>query len=220
MKKNSNIVWGIIILLIGIIFLGNNFDFWNINIFFDGWWTLFIIIPSFYALFKKEWLSSILGIFIGLLLLLACQDLIQWHVVGKAFLPIILIVVGISLICKPKSNLTKNNTKNTNTKNSSDSYIGVFSSNENKVSTNFDGTSIVAIFGGVELDLRDAKIDKDVVIDVVSIFGGADIFLPDNVSVKISGIPLFGGVENKHKDKKGSTVYINYTAIFGGIDLK
>ena len=54
------------------------------------------------------------------------------------------------------------------------------------------------------------------------IFGGIDLKLPDNVNVKSSGIPIFGGVENKKvkaNKKNVPTVNINYVCIFGGTDI-
>ena len=44
-KKISNALIGIIFIIFGIAFLGSTLDWWG-SIFFDGWWTLFIIIPG------------------------------------------------------------------------------------------------------------------------------------------------------------------------------
>ena len=54
MKKVGNILWGIVLIIIGLIIGGNALGIVNINIFFDGWWTLFIIIPCFIGLFKDD----------------------------------------------------------------------------------------------------------------------------------------------------------------------
>ena len=216
MKSLGKIFWGLVLIAVGIIYFGNNFNLWNFNIFFDGWWTLFIIIPSFYGLLKKEWISSILGIIIGLLLLLAAQNLIEWKDVGKAFIPALIIVIGLSFILGPKH-------KNITNKSGVTEYIGIFASNEQKVTGKFKGASIVSIFGGVELDLTDAEIKSDIVIDCVTIFGGVDLRLPDNVNLKSSGVPIFGGVENKYSsanNEKYPTIMINYVSIFAGIDVK
>ena len=47
--------------------------------------------------------------------------------------------------------------------------------------------------------------------------------MPTNVKVKIKSIPIFGGVENKtntNADENSHTIYINGTAIFGGVEVK
>lgn len=214
MRKFDSVFWGLVVIAVGVIFLGNSLSFWNIDLFFDGWWTLFIIIPSIYGLFKQEWISSILGIVIGALLFLACQDYITWSMVGRLFFPILLILIGLSFIFKPRVKSVSVNKKGL------PEYLGIFSGNDVVINDEFKGASLVSVFGGVELDLRDAKMDKEVVISAVSVFGGIDIKLPRNAKVKTSGIPIFGGVENKAVQEDGPTVIIDYVCIFGGIDIK
>ena len=218
MRSKGSIFWGIIIIIIGIIFLGNNLNIWNIDIFFDGWWTLFIIIPSFLGIFKREgFFASSLGLIIGVLLLLAAQALIDWSMVGKIFIPILLIMIGLAFIFKASTKPIKRKDNK-----GIPQHIGVFASCEEKINDSFKGTDCVAVFGAVDLDLRDAVIKEDIVIECVAVFGGIDIKLPDNVIVKTSGIPILGGIENKTrqpKDKKCPTVYINYVCVCAGIDI-
>ena len=45
MKKVSNILWGIIFVAAGVILALNAIGITHIDLFFDGWWTLFIIVP-------------------------------------------------------------------------------------------------------------------------------------------------------------------------------
>ena len=47
MKKLSNVLWGIILILIGVVIGCNVLGIISIKIFFRGWWTLLIIIPCF-----------------------------------------------------------------------------------------------------------------------------------------------------------------------------
>ena len=50
----KNMLWGIVLIAIGIVLGLNALDITNIDLFFDGWWTLFIIIPCFIDLFKDK----------------------------------------------------------------------------------------------------------------------------------------------------------------------
>ena len=52
MRNIKNILWGIILIIIGTIIGTNALGITNINIFFKGWWTLIIIIPCFIDLFN------------------------------------------------------------------------------------------------------------------------------------------------------------------------
>ena len=61
------------------------------------------------------------------------------------------------------------------------------------------------------------------VINCFSVFGGVDLIVPSDVNVVVKSNSVFGGVENKNNNKKNDknkTIYVNATAIFGGIDLK
>ena len=227
MKNFGNILWGIVLIGIGLIIGGNALGITNINIFFDGWWTLFIIIPCFIGLFKdSDKTGSLIGILIGIGLLLGCQDIIRFDLIWKLAFPVILIVIGLSLIFKDvfgdkiSSEIKKLNENN----NSKNSYCATFGGqNVNFDEEKFTGADVTAIFGGVKLDLKNAIIDQDVVINASAIFGGIDIYVPKNVKVKTKSVPIFGGVNNKANispDEKSHTIYINGTAIFGGIEIK
>ena len=71
MSKTSKILWGLVVIVLGVIYGLNALDIARINIFFDGWWTLFIIVPCAVGLFReKEKLGNIIGIAVGAALLL------------------------------------------------------------------------------------------------------------------------------------------------------
>ena len=101
MKKFGNVLWGIVLIVVGLIIGGNVLGITNINIFFDGWWTLFIIVPCFIGLFKEnEKTGNVIGLLIGIALFLGCQDIINFDLIWKLALPTILVVIGLSIIFK------------------------------------------------------------------------------------------------------------------------
>lgn len=219
-KKISDIILGVVLIIAGIIFLGNEFEFWNIKLFFKGWWTLFIIVPSVLGIWEKgNRLSSFLGLLIGVLLLFASRDIIAWKTVGKVFLPALLVILGLSIIFRKSFKVEKSNNKQNMKK-----YVAIFGASEERISNEeFLGADVTTVFGGIELDLRAADIKQDIEINCNAVFGGIDIILPDNVKIKTSGVPVFGGVENKKESSKEEnvpTVYINYVCIFAGVDIK
>lgn len=44
-KKNQHLI-GIIFMVLGILFLFDRLQIWNFTLFFNGWWTLILIIPA------------------------------------------------------------------------------------------------------------------------------------------------------------------------------
>ena len=120
--NKRNLFWGIVLIVVGILFLGRNMNWWNFSIFFEGWWTLFLIVPSIISLVRKESMgTSFLILVLGVLMLLASQNVIDWSTIWKVFLPIIIMVVGLSIIFgnrKVKTKKVKGNAKE---------YVAIFS---------------------------------------------------------------------------------------------
>lgn len=223
MNRMSNLLWGLILIVIGVIFGLNALEITNINIFFDGWWTLFIIVPSFIGLFKdKDKSSNLIGLVIGICLLLGCLNLISLDLIFKLIVPVILVMVGLSFIFKDTfSNKIKKLNKNENKE-----YCATFAGqNINFNGEEFTGCTLTAVFGGIKCDLRDAIIKEDIIINANAIFGGITIYVPENINIKITSTPIFGGVSDDRKKKikdeaNQTTIYINATSMFGGVEIK
>jgi len=224
MKNKTGIFWGIALIAVGVIWGGNALGLFDINFFFDGWWTLFIIVPCLAGLFtEKEKTGNLIGLLIGVLLLLACQDVIDFGVLWKLVVPAILILIGASMIFKNFFDKGVNEKiKKLNQKlNKEDEVAATFSGqNLNFAGEEFQGKTVNAIFGGVKMDLRKAKIKDEAVINASSIFGGIDILVPEDVTVKVKSNSIFGGVSNKVKTEGNKTIYVNAMCLFGGVDIK
>lgn len=203
------------------------FGITDINIFFRGWWTLFIIVPSFIELIRSDGkIGSLIGLVIGTVLLLCCQGYLSFAIIGKLIFPFILVMIGLSLIFKDSINKKvsdKIRDLNTN-KGNLEEYCATFGEqNANFNGQEFNGANLDAIFGSVELDLKGAIIKKDQVINANAIFGGIEITVPEGVNIKVKSTPIFGGTSSKVKtayNESLPTIYINSVAIFGGVEIK
>lgn len=228
MNNYSNVLWGFVLIIIGIVFGLNALDITDINIFFDGWWTLFIIVPCFIDLFKdKDKTGNIIGVLVGVCLFLSCQGLLDLAIIFKLLVPIILVVIGLSIIFKDSVNKkVKNKVSELNKVNSSDrnEYTATFGGQDIDFSNEvFEGCSLSSVFGGITCDLRDAIIKSDSVINISSIFSGVTIYVPNDVNVKVTSTPIFGGVSDERKKKSHDnkvTIYISATCLFGGVEIK
>lgn len=220
MKNCKNIILGIILIVVGVWFGLYATGVVKVNLLFNGWWTLFIIVPSFLGLFDEDGRTgSLIGLFVGVLLLLSCQDVLNFDIVLKLIVPCVLIVTGLSFIFKGKIKIKNiENVKAVGETNYNATFSGQnldFSKEE------FTGTKLDAVFGGIKCDLRNAIINDDVVIEASAIFGGITILVPKDVNVKITSTSIFGGVDGKSKmDKPGKTIYVNATCLFGGVEVK
>lgn len=229
MKQIKPIIWGITIISLGVIFGGNAIGLFNIDIFFNGWWTLFIIVPGVVSLFTdKDKLSSLVIIGIGVILLLAAQDVFSYDIAWKVILAVVLIAIGLGIVFR--SIFHTNNDKEIGKKIEDlengkimDSQTAIFSGNGRTYNKEFfQGSNIIAIFGGVDLDLRNAKFEKDTVIKAFCAFGGIDITIPEDVQIKVRSGFIFGGIDDERKDvtaKGKHTIYIDAAGAFGGVTV-
>lgn len=246
MKKTpTGMIVGLIFIILGILYAGSALNIFTFSIFFPGFWTLFIIVPCFYGLFRKgeDKTSYMIGLIIGICLLINAQD-ISLHInFWPLLLAIICIVIGVRLVFPKKSKSTFRFSYNSSDKTaningtdfdnnyhkSESGYINVsalFSGKEIRLDNEiFHGGDLGAVFGGVDLDLRNAIITEDVTINVNAIFGGIDLYVPSNVKV-VANDPttLFGGIDiaSSFRGNPGDiapTVYLKGSCIFGGIDI-
>lgn len=103
----------------------------------------------------------------------------------------------------------------------------VFSGAKRRLETQeFEGGEALAIFGGIELDLRKADTKSDhVFIEANAIFGGIEIRVPEHWRVTLRGTGIFGGYSDETiqpvgGDVKRPELIVTGAAIFGGVSLK
>lgn len=225
MKNTSKVLWGTLLIILGLILGLNSLGIADINIFFEGWWTLFIILPCFIGLFdeKENKVGNLIGLCIGLSLFLASRDIISFEIIAKLFLPFVLIAIGLSLIfrnCWKKAIIEKINVSK---KNGLETFVATFSEQKiEKDGEKFEGVNLDAVFGSIVLDLTDAKLKEENVITASAIFGGITIIVPKDVTVKVRPTSIFGGVTNRasHQKENKKIIYIEAFSLFGGVDIK
>lgn len=225
MKRINSIIWGLVLLAVSAMLILNALEITNIEIFFDGWWTLFIIVPSLVGLFNgHDKTANIIGLLIGVFLLLACQNILDFDILWKLAVPVIIAVIGVKMILggigRNKGFIKSIEANVDDIKTGFAAFSGQDIRFDNEI---FRGAELTAVFGGIKCDLRNAVFEGDTVINAFCIFGGTDIFLPDNVNIKVKSNSLFGGIDNKkHQNSKDNqyTVYLNGVCIFGGVDVK
>jgi len=99
------------------------------------------------------------------------------------------------------------------------------------------GHTAVSMFAGARIDLTAAPIGAgETKINVVSVFGGTEILVPDDVAVRVTGVSILGGVKVRgrqlgngifsmnHYETPGYSqaprrVHIDATSIFGGLKI-
>jgi len=223
-RISSQVVTGAVIVLIGILLLLSTTNTLDVG-------TLWRYVPSLFVLlgvwalirsgFRNVTGPVILIIIAGTIQLLAL-DLITGETIASWW-PVLVILFGLSLMTGRWRQRRRVST------NSADDFdlIGIFGGTERRVdSRSFTGGTATAIFGGVEVDLRDAEVtDPPAVVTATALFGGVELTVPEDWSVSIDALPIFGGVEDERSrrpDVERSAepdLVLNGFVAFGGISI-
>lgn len=227
----SKYFFGLILIFLGTGLLMDQLGYIDFGDTIGLYWPIILVFLGISGLFDKSnsKLGSFILIILGVLFQLNRLDYIDVNVF-RLILPLILIVIGLNIIftkgvrkhpspVEPEK-WTSENADMENTVNLFVLFSGSTSINQ---SPEFKGGRASAVFGGIELDLRGARLkDNQAFLDVTTLFGGVEIRVPDNWRVEMRGTPLFGGVENTTRanpDVSSPVLKISGTAVFGGIEV-
>lgn len=139
---------------------------------------------------------------------------------GDVFVPVILITLGVTFLTKaPSVTFFGDNNEQTVSEKKVDCTAVFGSQNRRVVAKDFAGGEVTAVFGGVELDLRESTLAKGAQMEATVVFGGIKLWVDKDVEVAVSGIPVFGGIEDKTVGGGKQTLRLEATAVFGGIEI-
>lgn len=105
------------------------------------------------------------------------------------------------------------------------SFVAFGGANPRSESQEFRSGSVTAVFGGTELDLRGAQLSAEGAdLEINAAFGGVEVMVPTEWRVSMTGLPIFGGWENKTQlaseaDSPGPMLKIHCFVAFGGIEV-
>lgn len=227
MKKNFLVraFFGVTIAAFGgVLLLKNleiiNFDSWNV--FWGTVWAAGLVLAGLMTIFSSRRASlrvwGLLLVTIGVSIGLGAYGVINISV-WKIFWPVMLIAIGLMVSVGSGG---RKRSKKSAADVSGNEKIAIFYGEESRVKGDYTGGSVTAIFGGVELDLRQAKIKDGAVIDVFTFCGGVNINMPDDVIVKNEVHGILGGSEDKTVSKSSAkkTICLRGECILGGLEVK
>jgi predicted membrane protein len=107
--------------------------------------------------------------------------------------------------------------------------VGIFGGGDRRLSTDrFTGGELLAVFGGIDLDLGDVSIPAPpAVVEIVCLFGGVEIRVPAAWDVRIDVLALFGGASDD-RPRRGATdrergdpdLVVTGFVAFGGVEIR
>ncbi|MFA8342902.1 MAG: LiaI-LiaF-like domain-containing protein [Rhodothermaceae bacterium] len=250
-KSNGRSILGILLVVIGLIFFGDNLDLFNFDLsyYIFRWQSILIIIGVIMLLNSVRNTAAYILIIIGVGSYVAnYYHYSLWEIVDD-YWPVLLIAFGLYIIAKRGDSPAKKCSHRMNNKsdfhsdssfskceNMSHSEINddtidltaIFSGKRVSIkSDSFSGGKTTTVFGGVELDLRDAKLAPgNNIIDSFTLFGGTEILVPKEWKISVNVVVLFGGVDDKRNEKvenienPNSTLVLKGLTLFGGTEIR
>lgn len=236
-KKLGRIVAGLLLVAFGALFLAR-----SLGTVLPDWlfgWKMLLTVAGFYFGVVNRFRGIFwLLMFAGGLAFLA-NDIFP-QLPGRAFgWPVLLIVLGIYFIIRPKRkhhNYDRYWKTHKHWQDFADApyshedfveAIAVFGQvKKTPISKKFQGGDIVAVFGGVKINLSQADIEGTAAFDFSTVFGGIQLIIPPHWKIKSDAVAIFGGIDDKRQNTtdfttdEDKTLILTGAVVFGGIEIK
>jgi len=248
----GGIVIGLILAGIGVLLLLQNLGIPFFDEIWDYWPVILIVVGGSRLVSAWDTGGRIFGaivMFVGAVFLLRNLGLLHGSV-WAYFWPVMLIAIGFGLLARAlEGNRAWDLWTDSSTSQTSGSAAGgtaasfqrpatydlrnsfkedhIFGGGKRRFETQeFEGGEALAVFGGIEIDLRKADTKRDtVVIEANAIFGGIEIRVPESWRVVMRGTGIFGGYSDETiqpvgGDAKHPELIVTGAAVFGGVSIK
>lgn len=226
-RLSFQLILGLFIVTLGVLYTLENLGIVYASEFLR-FWPVFLVLYGVSRVIQCETTGQkvwgIFWIFVGSFMVLDRLDIIYFSVWD--LWPLIFVVLGISLIWRPSRRKL--------------GFQGVFSVDDSSNTINalalmggfkrandsqdFQGGEATAIMGGCEIDLRKASIQQEeAVMNLFSVMGGIEIWVPEDWKVVLQGVPILGGFEDKtHPASAESTkrLVVRGYAVMGSVEIK
>ncbi|MBE5952008.1 MAG: hypothetical protein E7260_10515 [Lachnospiraceae bacterium] len=232
MKKARGAWIGLLFLVVGVLYACSALDIIHFTIFFPGFWTLFLIVPCFYGLFKKgeDKTGYVLGLVIGLCFLINAQNF-SFHIdFGPMLLALLCLLIGIKLIFPSKKkgkhvhvefhtgSDRKHGFEGSEQQYGTENRAETYREAETNANKSSGYVNVSAVLGG-----REIRMDNEVFTgaDITAVLGGAELNLRNaiiNEDVFINVTTVMGGAEI-YLPANVKVVTDNCTAVLGGVDV-
>jgi hypothetical protein len=233
----TQVLFGLLVVAIGVVLLAETTNLFDARFLLDYVPSVFILL-GLYAMVRSGF-RNLFGPAVVVVVAAAWQavtlDLVPVDSVWQ-FWPLVLVLLGLSLVVDYFRGRPAEGSD-------AGAYVSAFAafggSEKRSTSRSFTGANLTALFGGVELDLRDAAVaDPPARVNAVALFGGVEVHAPREWAVEIDVLPLFGGTSDERPrpapeseradgtrgapadgDRTGPELVVTGVAAFGGVTV-
>jgi predicted membrane protein len=225
----ERMVPAIVLIAVGAIFLLHNLHLVYAQDLFRYWPAILVAVGIVKLVDSQDHAGRVGGgVLVGLGAVFLAQSLGYLPINFWDLWPVILIAVGIAMLFETNLALHLGIREIRNERWGFAKESAVFGGGKRVVTdTAFHGGKYDAVFGGFEIDLRQAQIDGDsATLDLNAVFGGIEVKIPESWNVVIKGAGVFGGYvdSTRHPDPRiypqPKHLICKGGAVFGGVEIK
>ncbi len=149
---------------------------------------------------------------------LVALEYLTWAQVASLW-PLLIVVFGLSVVLghvrPPVENVDDTRAD----------LVAIFGGRDVRTTSKaYAGGTATALFGGVDLDLRDAVVPTPPAhLTVTAAFGGVEVIVPRDWNVRVDVTPIFGGVEDERPRREPTheetDLVVSGVCAFGGVTV-
>lgn len=219
--SNRGVVGGVVVVL-GVLLLLGTTGTYETERFVQFVPTLFVLVGVYAAV--KSGFRNLTGPLVLVLVAgtvqLVVLDVVSPAVVGT-YWPVLVVVAGLGIL------LSRSRGRDPTVLAETLDLVAVFGGVERRpVGDRFRSADVAVAFGGAELDLRNVESARPSEVDALVLFGGADVYVPEDWVVQIDAVPVFGAVSDERvtaplaASGESPDLVLSGLVAFGGITLK
>ena len=221
----GRLLLGLSIVTLGVVLLLGSAGVLDAGEIIDRWWPLVIVAAGLLTLVERPpaMLRGVLVTLAGGVLLLFTTETVDesaWDFVW----PVAIVAVGLVVLLRWRGRALPGAAEAGDDVVRATAVLG----GPHIVSTSphFRGGWLTAFFGGITLDLRQARLDPGgATINATAAFGGVEILVPRGWRIALRATPILGGAEDKTDrsapiDDDAPTLRVDAVTVLGGLEIK
>ncbi|MGM0550997.1 MAG: LiaF transmembrane domain-containing protein [Bacteroidota bacterium] len=228
--RGGHAVIGLVLILVGVGLAAQIMDWFPraIERVIFNWEMILIVLGIIFIASRSNQTTGWILLLIGLVFLV--PDLVHIpYPLRRLFWPAMFVIFGVVLLVRGQAfRPAQQGTVSTDPNDTYLNDVSIFGGGEKVITANsFTGGKITAVFGGSNIDLRQANLAQGTqVIDVLCLFGGSNLMVPPEWDVRVEVVSILGGFSDKRQNfgepqrEVGKTLVIRGLAMFGGGELK
>ena len=194
-----------------------------------SWELILIFLGIILMVSDKNRSTGVILFSIGVLFLAKDYFNLDWSFILKLAIPAVLVLVGISLLFPRKHRKKDPLTGKPEDGSNMVDDVNVFSGGDKFITADaFRGGQVTCIFGGSELNFRNATLAPgENILDVTCIFGGCTLLVPEDWTIKVEATTIFGGFSDERSKRNphlvsdpSKVLTVKGVVIFGGGEIK